>query len=565
MKINGFSIKYTTFLLLMITIGLSGFHWQCAAVAPPSGGPKDETPPALIAAFPESGTIHFTGQPITLTFTEYLFEGSVEKAITVFPRLPEPVSVKFKGTELIVSWPDSLTEDQTYILTIGRALMDEHKVKLAETLQLAYSTGEELAQGEISGKVFSDDESVVHLWKIHAGETADSVLFREPDYITETTKGGLYRFQYLSPGDYQVCAVGLANSGQVLIPDRMKYGLSWKAVLHLERDGAISGLNIMRALEPQPLRITKGEWITPAWGKIYFTGPVSADELNLSVNFIYNDSTQEVNFLVYNDPKDPQALIVQTDSLVVENRFKLALSGQNEGALPAIDSTVLVIRLPSQPDTSYLSLEYPNGTFSLTPELGNLPVLSLAFSQPVILRASIDSIISFNRSDSVETEFRIIRKSPMLFTIELMEPWVEYETYILTVDSVGLAGINGRGLKSASVTREITVTKRQGYGGLIGSVTGGSITHPVAKISEVEKPENFFISVVNSMSGYRFETIPDGQYMLMLFDDMDSSKSYTTGLAKPYQPAEWFLALMDTVEIRANWDIELDPIIFEEN
>jgi len=560
MKINNFPIVYSKLFLLMFAIGVAGFHWQCAAVSPPSGGPKDETPPTLVSATPESGTTHFGGEPIELVFSEYLFEESIEKAITVFPRLPEPVTVKFKGEELLIAWPDSLDEDQTYILTIGRALMDEHKVKLAETIQLAYSTGEELAKGEISGEIYSDDETIAHLWKINAGETADSVLFREPDYITESTEEGLYKFQYLSPGNYQICSVGLENSGRILIPNRMKYGLSWESELHLQKDGVLSGLNMIPVLEAQPLRITKGEWITPTWGKLYFSEPISANELNLDINFTHNDSILDIDPIIFSDPQDPQVLIIQTDSIRVENRFELAISSQIQDGNFVIDSTALTIRIPSEPDTSYLSLEDPKRSLKIIPTLGNLPVLELIFSEPVILRTSIDSILSFSREDSTETAFQIIQENPMVFSIELLEPWVENKTYLLTVDSVGIIGINGRGLKTAKENRKINTTKQQGYGGLLGTVISDSISNPVIKIREVEKPENFFISDVNSTSGYRFETIPNGQYMFMLYDDMDGDKDHTSGLAKPYQPSEWFMVLKDTVEIRANWDIELDPI-----
>jgi len=36
------------------------------------------------------------------------------------------------------------------------------------------------------------------------------------------------------------------------------------------------------------------------------------------------------------------------------------------------------------------------------------------------------------------------------------------------------------------------------------------------------------------------------------------------GKIKPFEPAEWFYVMPDTVEIRGNWDIELPMINVEE-
>ena len=46
--------------------------YTCAAVAPPDGGPKDETPPQFISAMPEAGSLHFKGGKVSIKFSEYI-------------------------------------------------------------------------------------------------------------------------------------------------------------------------------------------------------------------------------------------------------------------------------------------------------------------------------------------------------------------------------------------------------------------------------------------------------------------------------------------------------------
>ena len=134
---------------------LCGFYWAaCAAVKPPGGGPPDTIPPKLISAAPSSGTTHFPGGNIHLVFSEYMDEDRLTKGIRVYPQLSSPPEVKFRGKELELSLPTNLLPDQTYIISLGREVTDEHGVELAAPIYLAYSTGEAIDSSRITGRVY---------------------------------------------------------------------------------------------------------------------------------------------------------------------------------------------------------------------------------------------------------------------------------------------------------------------------------------------------------------------------------------------------------------------------
>ena len=59
-----------TFIVLWM---ISFFIYSCAAVAPPDGGPKDETPPQFIMADPKAGSLHFNGGKVSIKFSEYIY------------------------------------------------------------------------------------------------------------------------------------------------------------------------------------------------------------------------------------------------------------------------------------------------------------------------------------------------------------------------------------------------------------------------------------------------------------------------------------------------------------
>ena len=142
--------------------------YSCAAIQSPSGGPKDNTPPILLGSIPESGTINFEGGKVELMFSEYLQEKSLNNAFKILPKTNTPAEIKYKGDKVIIYFPDSLSSDQTYILSINRELKDEHGIPLSQGIQLAFSTGSRIDKSKIRGRVFYNGAASSLLWKLKA-------------------------------------------------------------------------------------------------------------------------------------------------------------------------------------------------------------------------------------------------------------------------------------------------------------------------------------------------------------------------------------------------------------
>ena len=88
-------------------------------MAPP-GGPKDITPPELIETSPPDGSINYAGNQISLEFSEYIDERSIQRAIHILPNHQTKPELIYKGKRVYVDLPDSLLENQTYIVVINR-------------------------------------------------------------------------------------------------------------------------------------------------------------------------------------------------------------------------------------------------------------------------------------------------------------------------------------------------------------------------------------------------------------------------------------------------------------
>ena len=86
----------------------------------------------------------------------------------------------------------------------------------------------------------------------------------------------------------------------------------------------------------------------------------------------------------------------------------------------------------------------------------------------------------------------------------------------------------------------------------------------MAVLHSIENPEQKNLSFVNSPARIEFNQIREGRYTLTLFSDRNNDNMYTAGTANPLTPAEWFYVMPDTIEIRANWDIEMPSLNIQE-
>lgn len=547
--------------------GLAGsfLFLSCAAVQAPSGGPVDEDPPQLVQSIPAPGTTQFRGGTTRLLFSEYLNEATLEKAIQVYPRPAKPVRIKYKGMAVLVVWPDSLALDQTYLLSIGRELQDEHRVPLAQTIQLPFSTGTELSDSRIAGTVFEEKGiTAVNLWKLTDTEAPGAALFRTPDYVTKTADDGSFQFQYLSAGKYQICAVAPSAAGLALNPKRDKYGLWREALIDLAQNQRIQGINFLLWSEPPAFSLSSGNWLSPSWGKLTFTQPVDTTKTRLELNFYRDQTLILIKSSWYSDPLDAKSVIVQTDSMGT-NPFQVQTKLKSKPNRALVDSSRITIRVPETPDTVRVAVLRPIKNSRLTSQLNNGPVLDIIFSKPVRLTKPLDSLVTLSRADSGNVPIKIRRISPVQLQLQPRNPWKPNATYTLSLAAEKIIGINRRSLAPAGSVIKLTTGPPQGYGGVKGIIKQPALETGIVVLNPVEKSAKKYFSTVNFISEYRFQNIPEGYYKMLIFEDRNRDGDYTYGKAAPYTPAEFFILNPDTIEIRANWDVEYQPGIFKEN
>jgi len=542
---------------------LSGilFIYSCAAIQAPPGGPKDIIPPKLIHAVPANGSIYFTGGRVELVFSEYLQENSVHNAIRIQPSLPEPLGIKYKGRTLWVDFPDSLIENQTYIISINRDLRDEHGVQLGQGLQIAYATGSEIDRGEINGKVYYDKPVALHLWMVNSESDLTQFYTSPPDYVTDADNEGNYSFYHLSPGSYRLIGVDRSSAGLSLDPERMIYGLSWRNIVQLDSNQVKDGINMRIAERSRKIKLIRGEWLGRYWGKLFFSDNISNYEKLLSVHVIKDSSILiPTTFL---DMLDKKVLhFILPDSLPDDSRLTITIPAISQGERTLIDSGRVTVRASSESDTSYLDIINPKNGFEIKPEEDRVVPLDIFFSR--IMKDSVNEDTIHLLSDTIAIPFSSQWLSPLHLQIVPKENWIPRSKFSLVIVRDRIFPFFGRSLQDSIKTIQISTTNFIGFGNLVGRIEKPYPQSLVAELVPFENEQSKQWTVVNSNSEFEISHVSEGKYSLLIFNDLDGIRNYSYGQVDPFQPAEWFRFLPDTITIRNNWDMEITDIRLEQ-
>ena len=545
------------FLILGMLIFMS-----CAAIQAPPGGPKDETPPELIETIPSNETVLFKGGRIELIFSEYIDENSVEKAIRVLPIFNPQLETIYKGRRIFIEMPDSLATDQTYIISIDRTLKDEHKVPLAQGIQVAYSTGDKIDQGKISGTVTHSKAVAVQLWKLR-GEKAFTQFYQPiPDYVVDASDSGHYEFRFLSDGNYRLAAVEQTASGIPIVPERVLYGLTWDPFIQLGNEKESSNHNIQIPDKMGSIKLAQGQWRSGNWVTLTFTDQIDTWESAFQIKAMADDSAMIVpeTFL---DPLDGTRLHLTLPDFKKSKYMSFVTNGLQQGDYSIIDTGLVKVKVDTSRDTSFTQVITPKKNFELTIEKEKIVPVLFVFS------GLVDTVNMKNPftvvQDSIPIPCEVNWVSPKHGLLSPIENWMPETKYTLNVFRDKILPIHSRSLKDSLVVISFKTTEFQGHGRLIGSIIDNGMESVVAEMISMEKEPNTYRSVVNSTGMFEMNELPEGNYRLLFFQDSDGNNQYSHGKVQPYISSEWFYEYSDTVKIRTNWDMELNQINLGKN
>lgn len=209
--------------VLLLTGGIALILFSCANPRPPSGGPRDETPPTIVRTDPVQDTVNVATdtRSVYVEFSEYVERSTLSQALTITPPVAGRLRFDWSGQGVSIELPTALRDSTTYLFTFDTNFSDAHGVSLNEPLTFAFSTGPNINKGEIRGRVVepakgeSRTNMDVFAYSLAEGDTTvtDSLPER-PAYRTQTGDDGRFVFRYMREQPYYVVAVRDNNRNQ---------------------------------------------------------------------------------------------------------------------------------------------------------------------------------------------------------------------------------------------------------------------------------------------------------------------------------------------------------------
>jgi len=178
----------------------------CAKQGMPTGGPKDVTPPVVMATDPANETLGFQGEQFTVEFDEYVVLKDVENNVLISPPMNPKPEIKTKGRGIVVKIKDTLRENATYNFQFKDAIADFNEGNLLPSFEYVFATGDNIDSMTVRGNVMD----ALTLKPVEEKEVVTVLLCDDTmgvRYQTRSDKSGAFQFNYIQPGQYRLVAM----------------------------------------------------------------------------------------------------------------------------------------------------------------------------------------------------------------------------------------------------------------------------------------------------------------------------------------------------------------------
>ncbi|MFB6248173.1 MAG: Ig-like domain-containing protein [Salinibacter sp.] len=573
---------------------------SCANPVPPSGGPRDETPPSIVETRPARDTVNVSTdtRSVYIGFSEYIERSTLTRALSITPRFDGRLRFDWSGRGVAIELPSALRDSTTYIFSFSTDLTDAHGVSLETPLTVAFATGPRINQGQIRGRVVAPRQArplaQVDVFAYAGdGDGPPTPLPDRPAYRTQTGEEGGFTFNYLREQRYFVVAVRDNNRNRR--PDAGEpFAVPPRPALPADADSTEV---------PVPWLLTRADTTGPQFQQVT---PLSRQRVRLSFDepvrpgpgeaaaWPLRDSVADAPVAVravYRPPGRADALVLRTAPMD-STRHTLPLTPDlvvdtlGQGVRP----DTARFRAAARPDTTRTRFQtyVPEG---LSPDsVGNHPLLpgvqpGVRFSQvpdSSVLRA----VLSARDTAGAARSYRLVpderrayrlRLRPPLGPDEIAEvavdlrpiagPDTTYRRRFRRVTSEILGGLEGRAVLADATyeTAPMPASPRAAADSVAAGVPDTTARPPpdsaradgpvVVEMIATEStiPVEPRQQAVPPGSTFVFENLPEGSFRFRAFHDRNENGRWDGGLLRPFVPAEPLTWSENPTDSRPRW------------
>ncbi|MCO5249940.1 MAG: Ig-like domain-containing protein [Candidatus Kapabacteria bacterium] len=544
------------FLILFTLLTL---FWSCANIQAPSGGPQDTTPPEIVTYSPENNSINFEDREIRIKFNKYMNKAKVIENLSISPIVD--LKHSWSGKELRINIDGDLDTNLTYLINLGTEYSDLHGNKPDAAFNLVFSAGSKIDSGMIHGKSPNDANGYVAFLYNLNNKSSDTInpAHTFPDYRVQLGTSGEFTFAALKDGIYRL----------MLIKDEFKNNLydpvdAYSSALNdIEVRNSVSKLV---AIKPGSIIDVQGPELREVYPEfsdfIVLTfdeqpAPKALDKQYFSISDTMGNPFEMAS--VFNYPDEPNKVLVSMEQSLDTGKtyiVKADISVMSDTlGNKSIDSLVTKrFRTPFGNDPAGLTVF----SFDLADSAGNvptMPVFRMVFNRGINIDLSqVDSKIT-NTTDSSTMEMKYSWKSANVLELTTTDTLQMRANYDFNL-SLKLIGSKSTHSLDTNVNRNFTSGGRKALGSASGTIylTDNFCESDVYLIFMSSSNVKYLTKVADAK--WSIKDLPEGEYTIEAFCDIDGNGAYSFGYPYPYVFSEPFVIFENRVTIKARWNIE---------
>ena len=526
---------------------------RCANAVAPTGGPKDTTPPVVVAAVPENQSTHFIGKKIEITFDEFITLENANQNVMISPPLKEKLDIKLKNKTVVVKFKENLVPNTTYTINFGSAIKDLHEGNPFKDYVYSFSTGDHIDTLSITGKVV-DAETMKPIENVYVGlyaadrDNLDSLpMTTAPNYISKTDKEGQFSLNGLADKSYRVFALKDANAN--LYFDLANEASAFLDMLVTPSDSTLKPIILRMFTEVDSTQVLLEKKLIeegllrfvfrhPAKDAVIMTPEMLPDTFNLVTT--HSAAYDTVWWYFTPNVKDSLWVQVKYDTVINDSsRYSLKFKdkkGRNKKPEPLKVKNNLIGRGALVHDDT----------------------LTLTFSEPIVRYAMRDSAVfkcdtlvfydtlAFEPADEQGMKYRLVN------------PVAADVNYHIEIPDSVFFGIRNR--TNEAIKLDFHVVNDDEYGNIYITVVPPKGMKQVVVQLTNESGKVVKEQVITRNSEVMFDYLMPAKYKLRAILDADGNGKWSTGNYHRHTLPETIIDYIDVLDLKAGWDIDLsDP------
>ncbi|UCE66452.1 MAG: Ig-like domain-containing protein [Candidatus Zixiibacteriota bacterium] len=534
--------------------------FSCAVKEAPSGGPEDTAKPTIIGVIPEPRSINIPPDTkFHILFSKPMNREKTISAVFLSPVFWDYPAYKWNGRELIVSPPENLEKDKTYVLTIGADATDHHGNRMGTSYSFAFSTGGAIDSGSISGSIYLEKErpTAYDIWAYSLEDTASALFLKDiPDYATQVDSTYEFEIENISFGNYVIVVIDDRNNDLFWDPTSESIGLP-PAIIRLESGESSNGF----VLKPErrdtiPAEISRVRTIDNRKITVELSQPIP-DEMKLDTARFYITASDSTFLAIEGAYIGGEGkLVFETEAQEAGKSYRLKpreffslwgnsfdTSGARFTGSPEIDTTgpELLTTVPS--DGSHTT--YRNDH------------IEMVFSERIRTLGFVNSVsVIADSSDTLNFIPRWVYPNRIHLNFRTGIP--REKEIEVRLDPGKIYDVGGNPMKDSTLSFRFRMAPADTVGSV--SIETGKPGNMIGELYSKGTGKESFSTNADENGVFNFNSVLPGTYYFRYFDDADSNGIWTPGVINPFVTAEWFFYHRDSIDVRARWTTDLGQI-----